>query len=208
MSQTAETTDEKRLVLRLMDGDGLAFKLIYDSYKHGLGLRLLRLLKSEVLAEEVLQDVFLRVWERRATIDPEKSFRSYLYRVAENMVYDLFRRAAKEKEILQAIIAANSELYTHVEEALMKKESRAFLEDLLARLPNQRRKIFIACKLEGKSYKEVAAELGISTTTVNDHIQKAMQYLKANIHRVPTTFLMIIMLRFFHLAIQAGFLEK
>ncbi|MGK6350977.1 RNA polymerase sigma factor [Parapedobacter sp. DT-150] len=190
-------TEETHLLLRLRDGDSQAFQRIYDKYKNPLGRSLLRLLKSETLAEELLQDLFLKIWEHRASIDHTKSFKSYLYRVAENMVYDLFRKAAKEKEVLQTIVAANTELYTHVEEALLKKEDSAFLEHLLAQLPSQRKKIFLACKLEGKSYKEVAEEFGISTTTVNDHIQKAMQYLKANVRRIPTIHMLLILFRFF-----------
>lgn len=179
------TADEAQLLLRLKGGDALAFGLIYDRYKDRLGHSLLHLLKSDILVEEVLQDVFLKIWEQRASIDPTRSFKAYLYRIAENRVYDFFRKAAKERGILQEIIAANSELYTHVEEALLRKENSELLNDVLARLPYQRKRIFVACKLEGKSYKEVAEEFGISTTTVNDHIQKAMQYLKANVHRIP-----------------------
>src|SRR5690606_5669835 len=119
------------------------------------GHSLLHLLKSDILVEEVLQDVFLKIWEQRASIDPTRSFKAYLYRIAENRVYDFFRKAAKERGILQEIIAANSELYTHVEEALLRKENSELLNDVLARLPYQRKRIFVACKLEGKSYKEV-----------------------------------------------------
>lgn len=197
MPDILASVDEVQLLLRLRDGDDLAFGQIYDRYKARLGYSLLRLLKSEVLAEELLQDVFMKVWEHRAAIDPTRSFKAYLYRIAENMAYDFFRRAAREKEILQEIIAANTELYTHVEESLLKKENIAFLERLLAQLPSQRKKIFVACKLEGKSYKEVAEEFGISTTTVNDHIQKAMECLKANIHSIPVMQLTSLLVSFF-----------
>lgn len=184
MPNTNTKTEEVNLLLRLKNGDSLAFGQIYDCYKDRLGDSLLRLLKSEVLAEEILQDLFMKVWEQRASIDHTRAFKAYLYRIAENMVYDLFRRAAKEKEILQQITAANTELYTHVEEELLKKENVAFLEKLLDQLPSQRKKVFMTCKLEGKSYKEAAEEFGISTTTVNDHVQKAMRYLKANVNQL------------------------
>src|SRR5690606_32990365 len=195
MSDNQFTSEEAYLLQRLRDGDSGAFRCVYDRYKHVMGRNLLRLLKSEVLAEELLQDLFLKIWEQRALIDPARSFKAYLYRIAENMVYDVFRRASREKAIMQEILAANGELYTHVEEALLRKENSALLDGLLAQLPSQRKKIFIACKLEGKSYREVAEELGISITTVNDHIQKAMQYLKANAHRTPSVYLMILFVR-------------
>ncbi len=169
------------MLLRLQRGDEQAFAWIYHAYKNPIGYKLLRLLKSETLVEEVMQDVFLKVWEHRASIAIDKSFKSYLYRISENMVIDLFRRARKEKSILDEIIAGNTELYTHIEEAIFKKEYASLLDQLIAQLPAQRKKIFIACKLEGKSYKQVAEEYGIATTTVNDHLQKAMHYLRSNL---------------------------
>ncbi len=187
------TSNERDSLIRLREGDEQAFALIYNTYKNALGHRLLRLLKSEALAEEVLQDLFLKVWEQRTSIDVDKSFKSYLYRIAENMVYDVFRRAKKEKEILGKIIAANTELYTYVEEAIFRKEHVGLLEQVLDQLPIKRKKIFMACKLEGKSYKEAAEEFGISTTTVNDHIQKATQYLKSKIHTIQSVQLAVIL---------------
>src|SRR3546814_4713626 len=104
----------------------------------------------------------MKVWEHRASIDHTRSFKAYLYRIAENMVYDFFRRAAREKEILQQITAANTELYTHVEEASLKKDNTALLEKLLAKLPSQRKRVFTAGKQGGNSYKEAVEEMDIS----------------------------------------------
>lgn len=187
------TEDEREILLRLSRGDEQAFARIYHSYKNLIGYRLLRLLKSETLVEEVMQDVFLKVWEHRSSIDINRSFKSYLYRITENMVIDLFRRAKKERSILEEIIAGNTELYTHIEEAIFKKEHASLLDQLIAQLPVQRKKIFIACKLEGKSYQEVAKEFGIATTTVNDHLQKGMHYLRSKLIVTPDVTVILIM---------------
>lgn len=189
----ARADDEQKLLKRLQLGDEEAFTDIYGIYKDRIGYRLLRLLKSEALAEEILQDLFLKVWQKRDTIDLTKSFKSYLYRIAENMVYDLFRRAAKEKELLDQILSANTELYTHIEENLFQKENEYILHEALSLLPARRKEVFIACKLEGKSYKQVADELGISATTVNDHIQKASVFLKT---RIPSMMSVLLLLLF------------
>ncbi|SFH37598.1 RNA polymerase sigma factor [Pedobacter insulae] len=163
---------------QLKQGDHHAFNLIYQQYKTELGIRILRMVKSEMLTEELLQELFMRLWIQRGNIDPDKSIRAYLYQIAKNMVIDLLRRAAKEQHIQQQIIAATSELYEHVEQSLFKKENEAFLQQAIDQLPPQRKKIFVHCKIEGKSYKEVAEEYHISTTTVNDHIQKSMHSIK------------------------------
>lgn len=170
--------DERELLARLREGDENAFVVIYDRYKSALAVRLLYLLKSDALAEEALQDLFMRVWTLRESIDPEKSFKAYLYRIATSIAYDTFRRAKRQRRVFDELAAANNGWYSHVEEAIINAENRVLLEAMLERLPSKRRKVFMACKLEGKSYKEVAAQFAISTTTVNDHVQKATQYLR------------------------------
>lgn len=193
MTKSGGKPDERELLKRLQLGDEKAFTEIYGLYKDRISYRLLRLLKSEALAEEILQDLFLKIWQNRGTIDPSRSFKSYLYRIAENMVYDLFRRAAKERELLDQILSANTELYTHIEENLFQKENEYILHEALALLPARRKEVFIACKLEGKSYKQVAEELGISATTVNDHIQKASVFLKARIPSMMSVLMLLIL---------------
>src|SRR5690606_22494510 len=143
--------DERDLLRRLRDGDEEAFAVIFHRYKDPLTHRLLYLLKSETLTQDVLQDLFLKVWGQRSYIDIDKSFRSFLYRVAENMVFDLFRKAKKERAVFQEILQASSEFYTHVEERVFKEEEIHLLQSLLDKLPRRRKEIFIACKLEGKS---------------------------------------------------------
>ena len=171
--------DERDLLARLQEGDKNAFVAIYDRYKDALAMRLLYLLKSEALAEEALQDLFVKIWDRRATIEPDKSFKAYLFRIAESITYDIFRKASLQRNVFAKLMDANDGWYTHIEETIIHSENSQILDAMLQRLPSKRRKIFVACKLEGKGYKEVAQEYGISTTTVNDHIQKATQYLKS-----------------------------
>ncbi len=180
MSATSPYDDEKLLV-KLREGDYRAFEQIYNRYSTPLGYRLLRLLKSETLAEELLQDLFLKVWEVRETIDISRPFKSYLYRIAQNMAIDLFRRAAREKELLSEIITGNSELYSHILEDIYQQENQELLNSAIALLPPQRRKVFILCKLEGRSSGEVAGLLNISKNTVNDHLQKAGIFLKSHL---------------------------
>lgn len=186
------TVDERELLTRLSEGDEHAFVSLYDRYKDALAARLLYLLKSETLAEEALQDLFMKVWSLRMSIDPEKSFQAYLYRIAISLVYDTFRKAKRQHRVFHELAAANTGWYTHIEETIIDRENRGLLETILRRLPNKRRKIFVACKLEGKSYKEVAKEFSISTTTVNDHIQKATQYVKVQLQSADGFWLVIL----------------
>lgn len=172
---------EKVILERLKNGDEQAFNIIYKKYSRNLTYKLLRLLKSDVLVEEVLQDLFLKIWDTRSTIDTNKSFGYYLYTIAHHSVIDIFRRANKEKEIILSIKQSNSESYDHIETLIHNKENKELLDALISQLPPKRRSIFIYCKLDGKTYQEAAEHFNVSKNTINDHIQKSSIFIKENL---------------------------
>jgi RNA polymerase sigma-70 factor (family 1) len=169
---------EKELLSQLQLGNERAFEQLYRIYSLQIFKKLLRLVKKEEVAKELLQDVFLRIWEKRATIDENKSFRAYLYCIAQNLVTDLFRRAAYDRKLLQHLIAGAIELYNPIEDAYNLRDGNAALQQALNSLSPQRKKVYTLCKMEGKSYEEVSLMLGISTSTISDHIVKATKLLK------------------------------
>ncbi|HMT75933.1 MAG TPA: RNA polymerase sigma-70 factor, partial [Chitinophagaceae bacterium] len=155
-----------------------AFEKIYRMYSGRLYGNLLKLVKNESLAQEILQDVFVKIWENRFSIDANKSFRSYLFKIAENKVYDLFRKAARDRKLQAQITAIATEQYMHIEELLIRKEYGAIIEKAIKLLPPQRQQIFRLCKMEGRSYEEVSKLLGISVSTISDHIVKSGRTLR------------------------------
>ena len=170
--------DERMLLILLQEGNKQSFEELYHRYKRRIYGNLKKLLKSDDLAEELLQEVFVKVWNKRHNLDVEKSFRSYLFRIAENLVYDFFRKAARDRKLEAHLTAAATKFYLHIEEALYTKESMAVLNKAVGLLPPRRRQIFTLCKLEGKSYEEVGLQLGISTSTINDHVVKATRSIR------------------------------
>lgn len=171
-------TDEKSLLLQLKNGEERAFEILYNNYKFRIAGNLFKLLKSDDLVKEVLQELFFKIWEVRAQIDPEKSFKSYLFRIAENLVHDYFRKVAKDKRLLTKMVASSSELYLHVEEDLLSKEDAEKLRHAINLMPPQRKMVFTLCKLEGKSYKEVEQIMGINAKTISSHMLQANRFLK------------------------------
>ena|SRR2546423_12406650 len=166
------------LLSRLQIGDKEAFTQLYTLYSERLYIDLIRLVKSEQMAEEIVQDVFTIIWEKRKTIDIHQSFRSYIYRIGENKVADFFRKVRRDKEMYAQVKRIATEQYTHIEEELLSEKNSEFLKKAIASLPPQRKQIFELCKLEGKSYNEVSSLLGISTSTINDHIVKATKSIR------------------------------
>lgn len=171
-------TDEKTLLLQLKNGDERAFEILYNNYKFRLAGNLFKLLKSDDLVKETLQELFFKLWEVRTQIDPEKSFKSYLFRIAENLVNDYFRKVAKDKRLLTKMLASSSELYLHIEEDMLSKEEAQKLQRVIDMMPPQRKMVFTLCKLEGKSYKEVEEIMGINAKTISSHMLQANKFLR------------------------------
>ncbi len=170
--------NEKYLLEQLIAGNEEAFKQLYFLYSERLYGNLLKLLKSEPVAQEILQDVFMKIWDHRQHIDTEKSFRSYLFRIAENRVCNFYKKASREKALLQQLASQSPAAYAHVEEIIFSKEQKSFLHNAIESLPPQRKQVFELCKVEGKSYDEVSSLLGISISTIIDHIVKANRFLR------------------------------
>lgn len=171
--------NEDILLSRLKAGEHRAFDTLYKRYRTPIYANILKLVKSHDYATELLQEVFLKVWQRRAYIDSSLNFKAYLLRIAQNTVYDFFRKASREQVLENTLISLTCKAsYSPVEDQLYFRETQANLEKALNRLPEKCRKVFIMCKLEGKSYDEVSKLLNISTATINNHIVKATRILK------------------------------
>lgn len=173
--------NEQELLFKLKQGDQAAFDVLYQHYSLKIYQNILRLVKQDDLAEELLQDVFMRIWEKRETINIDTSFKSYLFRVAHNLVMDMFRRAAFDKNLRTHLSKFSTELYSNTEELTDLKDTQQLIDKAIEALPPQRKKIYLLCKIEGKSYEEVSKLLNVSTSTISDHIVKATKSLKENL---------------------------
>lgn len=170
--------EEKEILSALHSGCQTAFRQIYTLYSGRIYLNIRKMVKSEQDAAELLQEVFIKVWDKRELVDPEQSFRSYLFQIAKHTVYNFIRKGNIEKQVQAYLSLHGTQLYTHVEEQLNEKQDEQWLSQTIEQLPPQRRLIYKLCKIEGKSYAEVSSLLRISTSTINDHIVKATKYIK------------------------------
>ena len=186
------TLNEKDWVSLLIKDDGAAFEKLYRLYSERLLAYLIKLLKSEDVACEVLQDVFIKVWNNRQHIDAAQSFRSYLFRIAENCVYDFFRKAARDKKLRTILIHSACKDYNPIEEAVYMKERSQLLQEAIDALPPKRRQVFHMVKIEERSYEEVSHMLHVSVSTVNDHIVKATKSIRENLERYYITVIGIL----------------
>lgn len=185
---------EKEILKRMQQGDEGAFENIYRIYSPGLYGKLFRMLKSVSQTEEIIQEVFIKIWEYRASIDTEKSFRAFLFKVAENKVYDFFRRSARDHKFKTELIALGSENDLALREFVNNDEKSVLLQNAIARLPEQRQQVFRLIKLERKSYKEVSELLGISLSTISDHVVKATKSIRGHLEIVKSVLLSFLII--------------
>lgn len=167
------------IVQRLRLGDEQAFRQIYDLYAGKLHAFALKLVKSPALAEDIVQDVFVIIWELRGSLDPEKNFQSYVFTVTRNQALNVLKRSSTNKLVLHEIFFHAARSSNSTEAWLNFDETTKILSEGLNQLPPQQKRVFELCKLNGLSYEQAAAELRISPGTINAHLVKSIKFLKA-----------------------------
>jgi RNA polymerase sigma-70 factor (family 1) len=169
---------EKELVKLLKIGNSRAFEQLYHNYKVRIYGNLFKMVKNNEAAEELLQELFVKIWIGKEKLDPEQSFRSYLFKIAENLVYDFFRKAALNKKMEAYLVSVSTNPASPIEQHIYYKEGNYVLAKAIEQLPPKRKQVYILCKIEGKSYEEVSRLLGVSISTVNEHIVKASRVVR------------------------------
>ena len=172
------TYQEQELLSQLREGSTEAFTQLYHQYSEPLYFNILSLVKDELVAEELLQDIFVRIWRKKENILIEKNLAGYLFRVSRNRVYDFFKNLNREQELYNRISAIATEEYTHIEEAIFSRENADLLQKAIETLSPKRRQAFKLCKLDGYSYKEASELMGISISTLKDHMAKAREAIR------------------------------
>ncbi|WDF79921.1 RNA polymerase sigma-70 factor [Mucilaginibacter sp. KACC 22773] len=172
------TVNDIVLCERLMGGDVDAYKQIYDKYHSQLYYYALRFLKMPELAEDVIHDVFLKLWEIREQLKPEYGIAGYLYKITRNQVFKLIKKIAAETELRAKVISIIEEQAIESEADLQWNEYAGLLGGAVEQLPPQCKKVFNLCRREGKTYDEAAQILGISKHTVKEHMMAAMKSIK------------------------------
>lgn len=170
--------DEKDLLLRLRGGDHGAFEILYHRHSRLLLAKLDRKFLYSEGADDLLQELFVKIWERRQQIDPDQSFAGYLYRVAQRMVTDHYRKVSLTNTIWSEVKYNTSESAHFTEQDVEGRESQKLIEQAISRLPPQQQKAFSLCKIEGLSYKEAAEIMAVSPETVHAHLVKANKAVK------------------------------
>ncbi len=171
----------KQLINKLKEGDKAAFNELFCAYEPTLFAYSMKLTHDAEDAKEVVQEVFLKVWERRQWIDPQYKFSSFLYTMAKNLVYNKARRKAYLFAYKEYMTLYGSQTENVTENKVHFNELRDLIQAACNQLPPVRREVFTMSRIEGLSHSEIAEKLNTSTSNVKNHIYKALRFLKEQI---------------------------
>lgn len=173
--------DEKQLVEAVKTGSLGAFTRLYDAYHGYLYHFSIKFLKSSGLAEEVIHDVFLKLWENRTQLDSERSLKRYLSTICKNHIFNLIKKANREEAVMDEIRRSLAEARNPTEELLFASELAQIVEHIVDQLPAQRQRVFRMYRFEELDLDAIARELQISKGTVKDHMAKANRFVRQNL---------------------------
>jgi len=163
------------LLNRLRENDTQAFESIYKKYWQNLYLTAFSILKDKQAAEDIIQDLFIQLWNKRATISVTVSLNAYLSASVKHEVFRVIRKRIAELDT-NAVIQSDKSY--NAQELIEYKEFLAHTQQLIAKLSVKCQEVFVLSREDQYSHKEIAAQLNISSKTVENHIGKALGLLK------------------------------
>lgn len=166
------------LVKELIAGNEKAFRVLFDTYRNDLYKYSLSMVIREAYAEEIVQDVFMKVWIKRESLNPNLSFRSYIFTITRNMNIKFLKKASNNLKLREELFYRSQKSSNPTELMLAEAEMEKLKQQALDQLPPKRRQIFELSRNEGLSYEAISEELGISPHTVRNHMSKALETLR------------------------------
>ncbi len=172
------------LVGKLKQDDTNAFDKLYNRY-HGRIYRLaLQFLPCHEDAEEILQLVFVALWENRYKIDEQQSFESYIFSIARHNIYKALRKAVYRQGYIEHLKHNHDDFSFITEDVVMFNELETVVHGIVEKLPPKRREIIRLHREEGLSYNEIAERLSITNSTINTQLTKAVNFIRQHIRLI------------------------
>ena len=156
----------------------MAFRKLFDTYRNQLYKFCLGMVHSKEYAEEIVQEVFLKVWMKRDILNSELSFKSYLFTITRNDTIKFLRKAANDLKLREEIFYRSQKFASPIENQIREQELDKLKREALNQLPPKRRLIFEMSRNDGKSYEDIAKELGLSPNTVRNQMSMALDTLR------------------------------
>jgi RNA polymerase sigma-70 factor (ECF subfamily) len=177
---------EKELLKKLKEGDSFAFEVLFYKYRNKVKGFAIKMVPAQVDPEEIVQEVFVKVWLKKGAVDPEKDFQSYLFSIAKHLVIDHLKSAVSRKLYFVGEHFQQDLLVDEGLDGSLTEDKAEKLLKLINEIPERRREIFQLSRFEGLSYKQIAERLNISENTVDSQIRNALAFLRKEFRKFLT----------------------
>jgi len=184
------------LLQRVADGDEKAFRVLFDNYKDRFYQVVLKMTRSDVVAQELVQDIFLKIWQNRVSLIEINNPEAYFFTVLYRQVYSYYKKMALERKLLK-VIAESPAFQNITDETLLVRESERLINEAVSMLPTQQQQVFRLSKQEGLSRIQVAELLKISPHTVRNHLAKSIQFIRSYLNQAGA--MLLLCFNFFYL---------
>ncbi len=169
---------DKKTIRRFKEGDAQAFDLIYHQYSKKMYFFTLGLVKDEEISKDLVQEVFINLWEKKEMVNLDLNFDNYIFTIVYNSIRKFFRKKALESKVLDHIHKNSPELIETADGTLIYNELLEIASKTIESLPHRRKSVYKLSKQEGMKIKEIAGKLNISSRTAENHLSRALKYLK------------------------------
>jgi RNA polymerase sigma-70 factor (family 1) len=173
--------EEARLIALLADDSEYAFQLLFDRYRNRIYQTAIRYLKSPMLAQEVVQDVFLKLWFERKNIRQDLPLEAWLFTIARNNLLNRLKKLASEWKALKSLKYKNDQHPSPntSEDKLQESQYNQLLQEALHTLPEQQHRVFLLSRNEHLTYAQIGELLDISPLTVKTHMSRALEAIRS-----------------------------
>lgn len=173
--------NDRELFVLLNQGDRRAYTEIFNRYAPLLISHGYRLLGDRDLAQDVVQDVFMVLWQRKAELELTGSLSSYLYTAIRNRIFTKMTHEKVVARYADSILSHMDSAFTVSDELFMAKELQKLIEDEIAALPDKMRQVFVLYRMEELSYDQIGKRLGISDKTAKQQVYNATKILRSKL---------------------------
>lgn len=172
--------EERALLSRIAEGDKVAFRQLFHHYNALLHPFIVKLTRSPQAAEEVLQEVFLKLWLHRAKLAEVDNPKAYIVRIVSNESMNYLRALAKDKRLFEDLGKGPREESPSPEQSYFYKETEARIHEAIEQLPLACRQIYRMSREQYKRIPEIASELNLSDSTVKNQLVKALRIIRGH----------------------------
>jgi len=176
-------SSDEELLPALISGRAEAFSVLYERYHRNIYQFIYKYVHSAAMADDLSQEVFIKIWNNRMQLKQVRSFKGYLLVTARNHTLNSLKAALRTENAMGEVVRNFVAQRKATDERLVEADYAAFLQRELDKLPERSREIFRLCRQEGRSYEEVAQELGISKSAVKNHMVFSMKVLKNSVEK-------------------------